>query len=117
MDALGEAARRPAVAAGRFDCFGLVAAFPEAAVARAAGALVEAPTGARRRWLARCGRDFGSRLMMSGALVAGWGPPAPFARACLAGAALAGALDWLLGGVAPVAPAGGLLLSIHGCLP
>jgi hypothetical protein len=75
---LGAAVRR-AARAGRFVCFALAGVLAEAAVARAAVLLVVEPTGARRRWLARWGRDFGSLLMMSGALVAGGVSPALFA--------------------------------------
>jgi hypothetical protein len=82
-------------------------ALREGAVARGVVLLAAVPTGARRRWLARCGRLLGSRLMMSGALVRA-GDPAAFARA-EAGLDLAAPtwpLDRLLEGVARVAPGG-----------
>ena len=91
--ALAATGRRAAVETGRR---GLVVGLPPE--------LLEAvATGARRRWLARWGRLFGSRLMMSGALVAAF--PGAFPGAFPAGLARAG-LDWPLGGVARVAPPG-----------
>jgi hypothetical protein len=99
--ALAAAGRRAPVEIGRFGADGDLLEV----------LLAAAPTGARRRWLERCGRLFGSRLMMSGALVAGGVPPVPLARlaAALGFAAVGDAfddsvLDRLLGGVARVAP-------------